>query len=150
MRWIGIGLVVLSLLTGCAPGRPGATDSPQPAIESQEVVDPTPLNEQIARAVAAGAEWPESPLRITVELLGSEGNTRALSIDEERNVGGGADTMVVVMVRDGFHDDSIRGDWHRVVYGREPDGTWRVARVTRAFRCYRGHHLDTFSSQWCP
>ncbi|MBM3319929.1 MAG: hypothetical protein FJY73_04560 [Candidatus Eisenbacteria bacterium] len=150
MRWLGIGLVVGASLTGCASSRPGATGSPEAIIESWETVDVGPMNERIDAAVSEGAEWPKSPLSATVQLLGGDVDTRILSLFEEKNRGEGADTTVVVIVRDGFLDDSVRGDWHRIVYARGADGMWRVAKTSRAFRCWRGHHLETFSSQWCP
>ena len=30
------------------------------------------------------------------------------------------------------------------------DGTWRVAEARRATRCWRGHHLESYSAQLCP
>lgn len=87
---------------------------------------------------------------MTVELFGADTDKRALWLSEEANRGEAPDTVVVIMVRDGLVDDSVRGDWHRVVYRRQGDGSWRVHDLRRAYRCWRGHHLEAFGSKSCP
>ena len=146
MRWLMIGLL---LTVGCASSR-SQTPSPFDVVpESWEQTDAAPLNARVDQAVEAGASWPGSPLEITVELFGGDEDTRSVILKEELNRGEGADTVVVVMVRDGFLDDSIRGYWERIVYHRQPDGTWRVIDLRRAYRCWRGHHTDTYSAHRC-
>ena len=146
MRWLMIGLL---LTAGCAASRPETPNPLDVTVESWEQMDAKPLNAQIDDAVGDGASWPSSPLEITIELFGSDVDTRSVALKEELNRGEGADTVVVIMVRDGFLDDSIRGYWERIVYHRQPDRTWRVLDVRRAYRCWRGHHTDTYSSHWC-
>ena len=146
MRWLVVGVL---LLTGCAASPPDAANPMDVVVESWESVDVAELNAQIDEGIAVGAAWPTSPLAMTVELFGGDVDTRSLALTEQLNRGEGADTTVVFMVRDGLLDDSVRGDWHRIVYRRLPDWTWRVHEVRRAFRCWRGHHLETFSSSWC-
>lgn len=145
-----LGYLALIILVGCASGNSDVTTPQDVTVESWDTLEVTPINQLIEEAVASDAEWPTSPLRITVELFGGDNDTRVLSLMEEKNRGEGDDTTIVVMIRDGFLDDSVRGDWHRIIYERHIDSTWRVAEVRRAFRCWRGHHLDAFSSQLCP
>jgi hypothetical protein len=157
-------VVGLAVVGGCAApvselaGHSGGADTDLPVadtdllraeVESYELVDIGGLNERIEAGIESGADWPTSPLAATIELLGGDTDTRRLSVTERKNRGEGADTTVVVIVRDGFLDDSIRGDWHRIVYVRQPDMTWRVREARRAFRCWRGHHLTSFSESWC-
>jgi hypothetical protein len=148
MKVLVVGLLVL--VTSCAPSPPVALTVTDAEVESWESVETTSMNAQIDDAVAAGEPWPGSPLLTTIELLGDDADTRILSIEETKNLAEGADTTVVVLMREGFLDDSVRGDWHRIVYRRRPDQTWRVQSVQRAFRCYRGHHLESFSRRRCP
>ena len=146
MRCVVIGLL---LIAGCAGPHPSVEEGLDVKVESWESVDVSGLNARIEDGVAAGATWPRSPLRLTVELLVSDVDTRAIWLTEEGNRGEVADTTVVTAVRDGFLDDSVRGDWQRIVYHRLGDGTWRVHEARRAYRCWRGHHLSAFSSQLC-
>ena len=146
MRWLMIGLL---LVAGCAASRPEVSNPLDVVVESWEQMDAAPLNARIDEAVKAGASWPESPFEITVELFGSDVDTRSVVLREEKNRAEAADTTVVVAVRDGFLDDSIRGYWEWVMYVRLPDRTWRVHEARRAYRCWRRHHTGTYSSHWC-
>ncbi|MFZ1948200.1 MAG: hypothetical protein WAW06_11690 [bacterium] len=160
MRWLVVGILVgIMLITGCAvsynvpsraTGPTGQTAAPPDVVvESWQSIDAADLNARIDQAVAAGAAWPSSPLRITVELFGADIDTRSVTLKEEKNRGEGADTTVVTMVRDGFLDDSVRGEWHQITYRRLPDRTWRIHEIRLAYRCWRGHHTETFSSSLC-
>ena len=143
-------VLLLLLLPACATSPPMIFTVDGVEIETWEAVETTSMNTQIETAVAVGETWPQSPLRITIELLGGDVDTRILRIEEAKSRTEGADTTAVVVIRDGFLDDSVRGDWHRIVFSRESDRTWRVHSARRAFRCYRGHHLESYSRQWCP
>jgi len=149
MRWLGITLILAALPAGCASTKPAARAFPDVVVESWEMADVLSMNQRIDAAVAEGTAWPTSPLSATVELLGGDAETRTVSLFVE-GAGEGADVTTVVIVRDGFFNDSVRGDWHRIVYRRGADGTWRVAEARRATRCWRGHHLESYSAQLCP
>jgi hypothetical protein len=141
--------LLLVLLAGCTATHDVVFTVDGLEVDSWESVDPTEMNEQIKEAVARGEDWPTSPLAATVQLLGGDVDTRVLRLEESKNRTEGADTTVVVLIRDGFLDDSVRGDWHRIVYWRQADWSWRIHSVRRAFRCYRGHHRESFSRNWC-
>jgi hypothetical protein len=143
-------LIALLVVTGCATTHDIVFSVDNVEVESWESLDPAGMNAQIAQAVASGEDWPTSPLAATVRLLEGDSDTRILRLEESKNRTEGADTTVVVLTRDGFLDDSVRGDWHRIVYERQPDRTWRIDSVRRAFRCYRQHHHESYSREWCP
>jgi hypothetical protein len=130
--------------------------SPKPAsnpmdvvVESWESLDVVKLNARVDTAATAKAAWPRSPLRTTIELFGDDADTRSIALTVQSERGEVPDSSSVLMVRDGFRDDSIRGDWSEITFRRMPDGTWRVRAVRRAYRCWRGHHKDTFSARPC-
>jgi hypothetical protein len=141
--WLALGLVVLA---GCAAP---LEHTPEPVVDSWEVVDVAELNARIDDAVSEGADWPRSPILTALEVLGGEADAREIAIDRRMNRAEAADTAVVVITRDRFLDDSVRGDWHRIVLRRLGDWTWRLHEVRRAFRCWRGHHLESYSAEWC-
>lgn len=147
MRWV---LIPVILLAGCAPRQMPVIRAPEVRVESWEQLGVASLNARIAAGQTNAARWVRSPLRMTVELFGADTDKRALWLSEEANRGEAPDTVVVIMVRDGLVDDSVRGDWHRVVYRRQGDGSWRVHDLRRAYRCWRGHHLEAFGSKSCP
>jgi hypothetical protein len=111
MKCLIVGLVLL--LTACTAPGPITFTVTGVEVESWEAVETMSMNARVDDAVAAGEAWPRSPLAATIELLGGDVDARILRIDESKNRTEGADTTVVVIIRDGFLDDSVRGDWHR-------------------------------------
>ena len=142
-------LGLLLVVAGCAQAgsRPEFAQTPP---ESWAVLDLAEINARLDAAVADGAEWPSSPLQSTLQLFGDDSDTQAFVLEEIKNRVEGADSTTVVMIRDGFLDDSVRGDWHEVVFGRQADGTWRVAEARVAFRCRRGENTSEYQGEPCP
>ena len=143
-------LIGLLLVSGCAATHEVKFSADDVKVESWESVDPADMNAQITEAVTSGEDWPASPMEATIHLLGSDGDTRIVRLDESKNRTEGADSTVVVLIRDGFLDDSVRGDWHKIVYALQADRTWRIQSLQRAFRCYRGQNLESYSRVRCP
>jgi hypothetical protein len=140
-------IALAALIAGCAAPKPppAAVDVP---VESWEQVAVGEINARIDRG--AGDARQSSPLSIALGFLGGDAGARSLTIDQRTNRAEAADTTVIVIVRDGLPDDSVRGDWHRIVLRRLDDRTWRVHEARRAFRCWRGHHTESYGSEWCP
>jgi hypothetical protein len=59
-------------------------------------------------------------------------------------------STIVTVLRDGFKDDSVRGDWTWIRLKRSQDGTWRVEEVRHANRCWRVKNTEVFSAELCP
>lgn len=147
MKYLILCPLLLSVF--CAPSsHKTAVDGP--LVRSWSLVDVEPLNSGIDDAVAAGEEWPRSALLATLELFGGEADTRILELTVQGNRGEAPDTMIVIMTREGFLDDSVRGDWHKATLYRKADSTWRLHEVRRAFRCWRGGSVDSYEADWCP
>ena len=127
---------------------PPFAQTPIPA--SWTIVDPSQFNAQIDSAVSAGDQWPHSPVMATLHLLGGDEETRVVTLEAEKNRGEDADSTTVVYVRDGFLDDSVRGDWYEILYLRQSDETWRVSEVRVAYRCWRGENTETYRAELCP
>jgi hypothetical protein len=131
-------VILLLLAVSCAQPPPRDSDDPiGVAVESWESVDVGSLNEAIEKAIATGDTRLFSPLLVTLDLLGGDAGTHALSLRQEFNRSEEPDSVRVVLARDGFLDDSVRGDWHELILYQMPDGTWRVAQARRAVRCRR-------------
>ena len=146
MKYVSICLLLCAVC--CAPSsRKTAADGPR--VRSWSLVDVDPLNSHIDDAVTAGEDWPRSALLATLELFGGESDTRTLSLTVEGNRGEVPDTMIIVMTRDGFLDDSVRGDWHWTALHRKDDFTWRFHEIRRAFRCRRGGNVEMYVAEWC-
>jgi len=139
----------LIVCAGCAQAgsRPEFAQAPP---ESWTELDLVELNGRLDRAVLSDEGWPSSPLQSTLQLFGDDTDAQAVVLEEIKNRVEGADSATVVMIRDGFLDDSVRGDWHEVVFVRQPDGTWRVAEARVAYRCRRGENTSVYQGDFCP
>lgn len=128
----------LLLLSGCTTGlrqpEQKLTDIP---VKSSEIVATSLYNNKIEQAVRNGEKWPLSPLKLVITLLNAEAETREISILKTADVGENAKHVVVTIIRDGFLDDSVRGDLHRFMLERKDDETWRVSDVRKSRRCWR-------------
>lgn len=143
-------LIAICLISGCATTHEVNFSVDNAKIESWEPVDPAPMNARISEAVTSGENWPASPMEATIRLLGGDRDARIVRLDESKNRTEGADTAVVVLVRDGFLDDSVRGDWNKIIYELQTDRSWRIRSVQRAYRCYRGQNQDRYTRMLCP
>ncbi len=147
MKHLFLGLLII--FAGCAQAgsRPEFARTPP---ESWAELDLAVLNGQLEKAVLSGEEWPSSPLQSTLQLFGDDTGAQAVVVEEMKNRVEGADSVSVVMIRDGFLDDSVRGDWHEVVFGRQTDGTWKVTEARVAYRCRRGEKTSVYQGGLCP
>jgi hypothetical protein len=130
MRDLLVALAVLFLvLAGCgAP--PGGESSPLDVpVDSWEFIPVGELNTRIEAAEAAGADWPQDAIAAALAALEYGWDARYVEFRSTGNRGEVADTVVVVLGRDGFNDDSIRGDWNRAVLYRAREGTWRFSEL---------------------
>lgn len=122
----------------------------QGAPDSWAAGDVDALNARVAEAVAREESWPRSPLLLALHLIGGDEDTRSLVIEEEKNRSEGSDETKIVCIRDGFLDDSIRGDWWEFDLKRLADGTWRVSKSRFATRCRRGADTEAYQGKPCP
>jgi hypothetical protein len=108
------------------------------------------LNRVAGDAAEQGLAWSRSAIGVALATIDYGLDARYVEFYSEGNRGEVADTVVVIVGRDGFNDDSVRGDWHRAVVYRVADGTWRFQKLDRAFRCYRVRSLESYSGDLCP
>ena len=141
--------VALFLSASCASAE-NLPELLQRAPESWSTLDASKLNARVEEAVAAEESWPRSPLLLALHLIGGDVDTRSLVLEEVKNRGEGADATKIVCIRDGFLDDSIRGDWYEIDLRRLPDGTWRVHEARIAIRCWRSDNPEVYQEKPCP
>ena len=149
-----ISIIVSLFIIGCSKRRVEAAGSLaemlQGAPESWSIIDANELNARVEEAIAAEESWPRSPLLLVLHLIGGDMDTKSLVIEEVKNRGEGADATKIVCIRDGFLDDSVRGDWHEIDLRRLSDGTWRVQESRVAVRCWRSENTDVYQGKPCP
>ncbi len=55
----------------------------------------------------------------------------------------------IIVVRDSFLDDSVRGDIHELVI-EKTGGQWKIKSAKRAFRCWKSPDSAPYSVDACP
>ena len=146
MRYFVLGILFLA---ACSASEGDLSGYLQSTPESWLALDAEDLNARIEEAVAAKETWAQSPLMVTINLFGDDRDTRSATLKEVKNRGEGADATSIVYIRDGFLEDSVRGDWHQVELHRVPDGTWRVSKARVAYRCWRAEDTEVYRGQLC-
>ncbi|MDH3659219.1 MAG: hypothetical protein OEU92_04175 [Alphaproteobacteria bacterium] len=146
-------VAVLILLAGCNSSRTDETNAIHPMMEvtvaSSLALDTTELNERILRMDQTSAMVLSSPIALVEALIGGSDEARSTTIAVQRESAERPGRASVTAIRDGFLDDSIRGDWHRFDVERRSDGSWKVTKAQRATRCWRSSSV-AYSSSACP
>ena len=91
----------------------------------------------------------EDPISLCLKLMGGVAETPRVRIETFSDPKEDFNQVTVIVVRDGFQDDSLRGDWHKFELKRAADGAWAVDAARRAYRCWRST-FKGYSANLCP
>jgi len=119
------------------------------SVESSSPIAFAEFNQRLSQEASEGKSWVQDPIRVALEFMGSR-HSRRVNIQREDQGGEVAHSTTVIVVEDGYLDDSVRGTWTRFKMKRTDSRAWRVVDIQRAQRCWRGHHKDSYSAQPCP
>ncbi len=117
--------------------------------ESARLLDITTLNARIKNLSAARKASMTSPIPLVLEIIGGTEETPHTVVDMSGDAGTDFKDATVTVIRDGFQDDSVRGDWHEFILSRQADDSWTVRQARQAFRCWRGG-VDKYAARNCP
>ena len=118
-------------------------------VESSSPIAFAEFNQRLSQEASEGKLWVQDPIRVALEFMGSRHSPR-VNIQREDQGAEVAHSTTVTVVEDGYLDDSVRGTWTRFKMKKTDSQTWRVVDIQRAYRCWRGHHKDSYSAQPCP
>lgn len=97
---------------------------------------------------AADSAWTRSPLTIALEFAGGgECECESLAV-QVTSTPERFDVAQVTVTREGFLDDSVRGDRLEFSLRREA-GRWRIERAERSTRCWPGRGHETYGPGPC-
>jgi hypothetical protein len=117
------------------------------ALQSAETLDGDALNARAKTLAAKPAA--ANPISLALALVGSSEETPQIVVEMSSDEAADFNRATVTVIREGFQDDSVRGDWHEFQLSRGADGAWTVLRAERAFRCWRGSD-KTYAARHCP
>lgn len=148
LRWLAATVLFLVFSQGVAAAEPARTVGGV-ALQSSKDLDIAALNERIAAAQASGTGSMTSPIPLVLELVGGTAETPRVSLETISSDAEDFNRVSVTITRDGFLDDSVRGDWHEFTLARDAAGAWTVVEGKMAVRCWRGG-VDVYADRLCP
>lgn len=129
---------------------PMETHRPLPVkVKSYKTMDILILNNTIEQAIRDGKNWPLSPALVSFNVLGGDEESRVFNFSQQADSIENPSKVTSIQVRDGFPDDSERGDWHKMTLSKQPDNTWRIIEAQKAHGCWRGD-ANTYQAAPCP
>ena len=111
-------------------------------------IDLTRFNKDLAAAVKANEAWVSDPVSIAL-WLAEEFEGKEQHIIQVNNVADGPDKARVIILRDGYLDDSIRGERFEINLELSKKGDWMVKDAKKAWRCWE-ERRPGFTSDFCP
>ena len=126
----------------------GETDPPLP-LADLPVVDMQIVDPDKYRAASDLAARGSAPLDIALKIVGAfEGTTQHIIQVNASSEAPSSSRLTVL--RDGLMDDSVRGARWDITLEKTTAGVWHIQAVKRAWRCWRGGHMDRFATVPCP
>jgi len=106
------------------------------------------LNELILEASSSNQDWVQEIHLYVYKLFDLSGLKRVVVesvFDSTEN----PTKATVTLVRDGFLDDSVRGDIHVITFHRTMVGLWEINDLKKSHRCWRSSS-DEYRTDPCP
>jgi hypothetical protein len=110
-------------------------------------VDPRFFNDQLKIAHAEGQPWADDPIQVVSRLINSEPSQNAVWTFKETGERSGRYHVMVVV--DGFRDDSLMGKRYEATIERPPNRVWQIPDASYSWRCWRSRS-DVFGIDPCP
>ena len=144
MRMIPYYLMLLLITTACTSN---LTDT-IPNIKSWEIVKPNELNKNIQQAYKGNLTWVNKPELYVFNLIDLT-NLRKIAYEYSADNIESPKNIYISIMRDGFLDDSVRGDIQKIKLSKNSKGKWKVISIKKAISCWRRDKL-IYSSELCP
>jgi hypothetical protein len=152
MKATSRGLLVLSVFSVIPITNASAQLAQQLPVKSYALQDVRAFNAQLAAREPSDA-WQNQPLGIALEYLNGASDGRMTSITSQLPEGEDPEspsTVVITVVQDGFLDDSVRGQWHRLTLKKNKKERWMLLEARSANLCQRGSNTQAFQKEPCP
>lgn len=107
------------------------------------------FNQEIEKAVAAGEAWVKAPTQVVARVLREFSEFRSRTIEMSAPNSEATDSLTVIVIDDGFLDDSVRADKHQFELTANEQGVWKFVSAGKSWRCWEGRGHQDFSLVKC-
>lgn len=112
------------------------------------MVEPNTLNKKIQQAYKAKLEWASKP-ELYVFNIFDISDLKKMSYEYDADNIENPKNITITVVRDGFLDDSVRGDIQYLKLHKDNKGIWEILTIKKAISCWRSEST-IYSSEVCP
>jgi len=112
-------------------------------------VDFDGFNHEIEKAAVAGEAWVKMPTLVVARVLREFSEFRSRTIEMSASNSEATDSLTVIVIDDGFSDDSVRGDKHQFELRTNEQGVWKFVSAGKSWRCWEGRGHQDFSLVKC-
>lgn len=142
---VGLGVATAGALIGISTT---AGDLDEVPVESLQRVETEALRQAVSSAAEAGESWVYDALQVALSVVGVfEG--RSQSITRTYDSADAPRKAEIVVIEDGYLDDSLRGARYQIMLESDAQGVWRPTAVEKAWRCWPGRGHETFGKEPC-
>ncbi|MDE1465299.1 SH3 domain-containing protein [Spartinivicinus poritis] len=103
----------------------------------------------ILKAEGQISEINQSAVDFSLEIAGDFDEAKEQLIYQQNNSPESTAKTIVTIIRDGFLDDSARGERWEIKLMRQHTGKWQTYSVTKAHRCWPGRGHEFYSKEPC-
>ena len=117
-------------------------------VTSYEEMDTKRFKQSVSNAAVRSEPWVKNDLQVALNFIGPFEGKLQFVVRERANAES-IDKTTIIVIEDGYLDDSIRGARYRIVLEADMHGVWQVLTAHKAWRCWphRGH--EKFSTEPC-
>ena len=137
-------IILLLISTACTTKTPKTPSN----VTSWGIIEPDILNKKIQLAYKANLEWAAKPELYVFNLFELSG-LKKVSYEYNADSIEGPKNITIKIIRDGFLDDSVRGDIQHLKLNKDNKGIWQILTINRTIRCWR-REKPIYSSEACP
>lgn len=139
------------LYVACQANKEGGTEAAgellRVPVKSQREKPFADFNRSAAEAAGRGEDWPQDPVLFARRFSGR--HSERLGAWSMEGTGERPSRYRLVVISDGFLDDSVRGERLELLLVRGAGEFWQVAEARSSIRCWEDRGHQDFSAEPC-
>ncbi len=147
MKW----LFTIGLIGGfftCVPSGAAAMDLYDVPVKSYQNLEIRKFQQLVSRSEEDGELWVKDALQVALRFVGPfEGKLQ--HIFRKNDSAESASKVEVVVIEEGYLDDSVRGARYKILLEKGMNNIWQLIGATKSWRCWRGRGHENFSKNPC-
>ncbi len=123
-------------------------------VESYKQLEVADFNRVVEKASQNNEAWTKDVMQVALKFvpemsIEEEGRRSRIIEVAKADIDTQPGVVVVIITDDGFADDSVRGQKHRVELKKGTDGAWKLVNARKAWTCRPNRGHQNYSTQLC-